>query len=102
MLPSAACVLFLWDRAAAYRKSGWKTFDPNATPYDADQVKERAFALHVTSFCKAKKAVQQWAAFRLPLGLWFLRTDPIRDYSQGKAGVPKSGAAIPTLANNER
>jgi hypothetical protein len=21
------------DRAAAYRKSGWKTFDPNATPY---------------------------------------------------------------------
>ena len=28
------------DRAAAYRKSGWKTFDPNATPYDADQVKK--------------------------------------------------------------
>ena len=27
------------DRAAAYRKSGWKAFDPNATPYDADQVK---------------------------------------------------------------
>jgi hypothetical protein len=28
------------ERAAAYRKSGWKTFDPNATPYDANQVKE--------------------------------------------------------------
>jgi hypothetical protein len=27
------------ERAAAYRKSGWKTFDPNATPYDADQVR---------------------------------------------------------------
>ena len=27
------------DRAAAYRKSGWKAFDPNATPYNADQVK---------------------------------------------------------------
>ena len=31
------------ERAAAYRKSGWKTFDPNATPYNADQVqKERS------------------------------------------------------------
>jgi ISXO2-like transposase domain len=31
------------DRAAAYRKSGWKAFDPNATPYNADQVqKERS------------------------------------------------------------
>jgi hypothetical protein len=28
------------ERAAAYRKSGWKTFDPNATPYDANQVKK--------------------------------------------------------------
>jgi len=28
------------DRAAAYRKSGWKAFDPNATPYNADQVKK--------------------------------------------------------------
>jgi len=28
------------ERAEAYRKSGWKTFDPNATPYDANQVKE--------------------------------------------------------------
>jgi hypothetical protein len=27
-------------RGAAYRKSGWKTFDPNATPYDANQVKK--------------------------------------------------------------
>src|SRR6266404_4889193 len=24
------------DRAAAYRKSGWKAFDPKATPYNAD------------------------------------------------------------------
>jgi hypothetical protein len=31
------------DRAAAYRKSGWTTFDPNASPYTADQVrKERS------------------------------------------------------------
>ena len=31
------------DRAADYRKSGWKTFDPSASPYTADQVrKERS------------------------------------------------------------
>jgi hypothetical protein len=31
------------ERAAAYRSSGWKTFDPNAKPYNADQVqKERS------------------------------------------------------------
>jgi len=30
----------LADRAAAYRKAGWKTFDANAAPYDADQVKK--------------------------------------------------------------
>jgi hypothetical protein len=31
------------DRAAAYRKQGWKTFDPEAAPYTADQVrKERS------------------------------------------------------------
>jgi hypothetical protein len=28
------------DRAAAYRKSGWNKFDPNAAPYTADQVKK--------------------------------------------------------------
>jgi glutamate 5-kinase len=28
------------DRGAFYRKSGWKTFDPAATPYTADQVKK--------------------------------------------------------------
>ncbi len=28
------------DRAAAYRKSGWNKFDPNASPYTADQVKK--------------------------------------------------------------
>ena len=28
------------ERAAAYRKSVWKTFDPNAAPYNADQVKK--------------------------------------------------------------
>ena len=27
------------DRAAMYRKSGWTTFDPNATPYTPDQVR---------------------------------------------------------------
>lgn len=28
------------DRAAAYRKQGWKAFDPNAAPYTADQVRK--------------------------------------------------------------
>ena len=28
------------DRGAFYRKSGWKTFDPAARPYTADQVKK--------------------------------------------------------------
>jgi hypothetical protein len=27
------------DRAAAYRKTGWKSFDPAASPYTAEQVK---------------------------------------------------------------
>jgi hypothetical protein len=31
------------DRAAAYRKSGWSTYDPSAKPYTADEVrKERS------------------------------------------------------------
>jgi hypothetical protein len=30
----------LGDRSAAWQKSGWKTFDPNAGPYNADQVKK--------------------------------------------------------------
>jgi len=29
----------LSDRAAAYRKSGWKTFDASAPPYTADQIR---------------------------------------------------------------
>ena len=28
------------DRATAYRKSGWKTFDPASSPYTAEQVKK--------------------------------------------------------------
>jgi hypothetical protein len=28
------------DRAALYRKSGWKTFDPRAAPYTAEQAKK--------------------------------------------------------------
>jgi len=28
------------DRDAMYRKSGWTTFDPNATPYTPDQVRK--------------------------------------------------------------
>ena len=28
------------DRASAYRSSGWKTFDPSAEPYTADQVRK--------------------------------------------------------------
>jgi hypothetical protein len=27
------------ERSAAYRQSGWKSFDPNATPYTADQIR---------------------------------------------------------------
>jgi len=30
----------IWDRGMAYRKSGWKTFDPAASPYNADQVRK--------------------------------------------------------------
>ena len=30
----------LSDRAAAYRKSGWKTFDESAPPYTADQIRK--------------------------------------------------------------
>ena len=33
------------DRAAAYRKSGWSTYDPNAKPYTADEV-ERERSLY--------------------------------------------------------
>ena len=28
------------DRGAAYRKAGWKSFDPTATPYTAEQVRK--------------------------------------------------------------
>jgi hypothetical protein len=28
------------DRAAAYRASGWKSFDPAAAPYTAEQVRK--------------------------------------------------------------
>lgn len=28
------------ERGKAYRSSGWKSFDPNATPYNADQVRK--------------------------------------------------------------
>jgi hypothetical protein len=30
----------IWDRGMAYRKSGWKTFDPAASPYSADQIRK--------------------------------------------------------------
>jgi hypothetical protein len=30
----------LRDRSAAWRKSGWKTFDPASEPYDADEVRK--------------------------------------------------------------
>jgi hypothetical protein len=30
----------LADRAGLYRKSGWKSFDPNATPYTAEQIRK--------------------------------------------------------------
>jgi len=30
----------IWDRGMAYRKAGWKTFDPGASPYTADQVRK--------------------------------------------------------------
>ena len=28
------------DRASVYRKAGWTSFDPKATPYTADQIRE--------------------------------------------------------------
>ena len=30
----------LTDRSAAYRKAGWKSFDPTATPYTPEQVRK--------------------------------------------------------------
>ena len=30
----------IWDRGMAYRTSGWKSFDPAATSYSADQVRK--------------------------------------------------------------
>ena len=37
----------LQERCDLYRKSGWQSFDPNATPYTADQVRsERALHAH--------------------------------------------------------
>jgi hypothetical protein len=30
----------LADRSTAYRNAGWKSFDPAATPYTADQVRK--------------------------------------------------------------
>ena len=28
------------ERGAAYRKSGWQSFNPTATPYTADQIRK--------------------------------------------------------------
>ncbi|SED19906.1 hypothetical protein SAMN05444164_4042 [Bradyrhizobium erythrophlei] len=37
----------LQERSELYRKSGWQSFDPNAVPYTADQVRsERALHVH--------------------------------------------------------
>jgi len=37
----------LLERSELYRKSGWQSFDPNAVPYTADQVRsERALHAH--------------------------------------------------------
>jgi hypothetical protein len=37
----------LQERSELYRKSGWQSFDPNAAPYTADQVRsERALHTH--------------------------------------------------------
>jgi hypothetical protein len=37
----------LQERCDLYRKSGWQSFDPNAVPYTADQVRsERALHAH--------------------------------------------------------
>jgi hypothetical protein len=44
MKPSAVS---LQERCDLYRKSGWQSFDPNAVPYTADQVRcERALHAH--------------------------------------------------------
>jgi hypothetical protein len=39
------CAVKLQERCELYRKAGWRSFDPNAVPYTADQVRsERAHA----------------------------------------------------------
>jgi hypothetical protein len=39
--------VILQDRCDLYRRSGWQSFDPNAVPYTADQVRsERALHAH--------------------------------------------------------
>jgi hypothetical protein len=41
------CAVKLQERCELYRKSGWQSFDPNAVPYTADQVRsERALHAH--------------------------------------------------------
>ena len=41
------CAVKLQERCELYRKSGWQSFDPNAVPYTADQVRsERALHVH--------------------------------------------------------
>src|SRR3982075_1507888 len=41
------CAVKLEERRELYRKAGWQSFDPNAVPYTADQVRsERALHAH--------------------------------------------------------
>src|SRR6202795_1846725 len=41
------CAIKLQERCELYRKAGWQSFDPNAVPYTADQVRsERALHAH--------------------------------------------------------
>src|ERR1700736_5804319 len=41
------CAVKLQERCELYRKAGWQSFDPNAVPYTADQVRsERALHAH--------------------------------------------------------
>jgi hypothetical protein len=41
------CAVKLQERCELYRKAGWRSFDPNAVPYTADQVRsERALHAH--------------------------------------------------------
>ena len=78
------------DRANAYRKSGWSTYDPNAKPYTADEI-ERERSLY------RRCVTQGTATIRLWLKQWERSNEPrfsIHDCPSRTArnrGLPEQG-----------